>query len=105
MTVYSKHSQPPRPFAVINLADPTGTYKNNHTVYLYYIYHVAGVQVNGLSWNPVLPESFAVCLSNGSVSVWENQGTSMKCSTTLACEAASSLYSIHTVIYTTASET
>ena len=46
--------------------------------------------MSGLSWNPTQPECFAVCLSDGSVSVWENQGTSTKCCAKVACEATSS---------------
>ena len=72
----SKCTQSPKPFAV-NLADATGT-----IIYTYWanfmclVCCAGGVWVSGLSWNPGQPECFAVYLSNGCISVWENQGTS-----------------------------
>ena len=95
----SKCTQSPKPFAVINLADATGT-----IIYTYWANFIClvccagGVWVSGLSWNPGQPECFAVCLSNGCISVWENQGTSVKCSANLSCDAASSMFTIYTAV-------
>ena len=78
---FHQNSQP-KPFVTVDLSGGTGKMLNGIYAKLLSCWgcYIGGqMEVTSFSWNPGQPESFAVCMSDGSVSMWVNQGTTVNC--------------------------